>query len=48
MTYGIQYNKKYQPKISLSHGTTREGGGPDPFIVKDYEKALFDQIKNRG
>ena len=33
---------KYGPKISLSHLTTKgEGGGPDPFVVKDYEKGLF-------
>ena len=28
-------------KISLSHGTTKGGGGPDPFVVKDYKKGLF-------
>ena len=32
---------KYGPKISLSHVTMRGGGGPDPFIVKDYEKGPF-------
>ena len=31
---------KYGPKISLSHGTTK-GGGPDPFVVKDYENGPF-------
>ena len=31
-------------KISLSHGTTKGGaggGGPDPFVVKDYKKGIF-------
>ena len=32
---------KYGPKISLSHVTMKGGGGPDPFIVKDYEKGPF-------
>ena len=36
---------KYGPKISLSHVTTKGGwggeGGPDPFVVKDYEKGPF-------
>ena len=34
---------KYGPKISLSHVTIKGGGGggPDPFIVKDYEKGPF-------
>ena len=36
---------KYGPKISLSHVTMKGGGGggPDPFIVKDYEKGPFLQ-----
>ena len=32
---------KYGPKISLSHVTMKGGGGPDPFIVKDYENGPF-------
>ena len=30
-------------KISLSHETTKGGGGrgADPFVVKDYEKGSF-------
>ena len=32
---------KYGPKISLSHGTTKGGWDPDPFVVKDYEKGPF-------
>ena len=34
---------KYGPKISLSHVTMKGGGGggPDPFIGKDYENGPF-------
>ena len=34
---------KYGPKISFSHGTLKGGvgGGPDPFVVKDYKKGPF-------
>ena len=34
---------KYGPKISLSHVTMKGWGrgGPDPFIVKDYENGPF-------
>ena len=35
---------EYGPKISQSHVTMKGGGeGPDPFIVKDYEKGPFFQ-----
>ena len=41
-TSGIRQNKKYEPKNSLFHATTKGGGGsPHPLVLKKLLKGTF-------
>ena len=41
-TYGIHHNKNIDQKnLTFPRNYEREGGGLDPFVVKDYKNGPF-------